>query len=103
MTTVNAYIRFEETAGGTVMACRCGHELGPATESYKRHAGCRRYPVSGLGPYVNPHRIGGERFEAREYFCPSCLVLFELEVALEGDPELHDVQLRAAEPEEAHG
>jgi acetone carboxylase gamma subunit len=32
----------------------------------------------------------------REYYCPGCVVLFEVEVATPGDPLLVDVELEFA-------
>lgn len=97
---INVYIEVSQDAErGAVMRCRCGLVLGPATGNYKRYSLEARYPVQHAGPHVNPYRLGGERFELREYYCPACLVLFETEVALVGDPVLHDVELAVGEEE----
>ncbi len=91
---VNAYIEVTRDADqGSVTRCRCGFVLGPASGNYKLYSLEARYPVQHAGPHVNPYRLGGARFELREYYCPACLVLFETEVALCDDPVLHDVEL----------
>jgi acetone carboxylase gamma subunit len=89
----NAYVHVTEHDGELVLRCRCGHVLGPASESYKRLSHETRRPIQAAGSCADPYRIGEGRFELREYSCPSCLVLYEIEVALTGDPILDDVLL----------
>ncbi len=90
---VNAYVEVVADGGEPVLRCRCGHVLGPATESYKRYSLEARYQVQEAGPLSNPYGLGGDRFELREYYCPRCVVRYESEVALRSDPVLHDVEL----------
>jgi N-methylhydantoinase B len=87
-----------------VVRCRCGYVLGPADAPYKQHAAVARYPVQRIGPEVNPYRIGGERFELREFYCPHCYTCLEVEIARPTDPILDDARvglawLRAREPQ----
>jgi N-methylhydantoinase B len=79
-----------------VLRCRCGHRLGPADGSPKRGAAWARFPVQRIGPEVNPHRLGGDRFELREFYCPGCYTLLEVEIARPGDPILEDALLAGA-------
>jgi N-methylhydantoinase B len=76
-----------------VVRCRCGHVLGPVDVPYKELAAQARYPVQHIGPEVNPMRIGGERFELREFYCPGCFTLLEVEIARPADPILDDARL----------
>jgi acetone carboxylase gamma subunit len=82
-------------AGGDapVYRCRCGTELGPADVPYKELAAQARFPVQRIGPEVNPARIGGARFELREFYCPGCTTLLEVEIARPDDPVLDDARL----------
>jgi N-methylhydantoinase B len=82
-------------AGGDapVYRCRCGAELGPADAPYKERAAQARFPVQRIGPEVNPARIGGARFELREFYCPGCTTLLEVEIARPDDPVLDDARL----------
>jgi N-methylhydantoinase B len=73
--------------------CRCGHVLGPAERPYKELAAQARFPVQRIGPDVNPAGIGGERFELREFYCPGCFTLLEVEIARRGDPLVDDARL----------
>ncbi|MFL5796468.1 MAG: hydantoinase B/oxoprolinase family protein [Actinomycetota bacterium] len=79
-----------------VHRCRCGHRLGPADGSYKRFAARARFPVQRIGPEVNPHRVNGDRFELREFFCPACWTRLEVEIARPDDPLLSDAELSPA-------
>lgn len=79
-----------------VYRCRCGCVLGPAVASYKQYAALARYPVQAIGPEVNPHRVGGARFELREFYCPACYTRLEVEIARPGDPLLEDACLSLA-------
>ena len=86
--------------GRLVIRCReCGEELGPAHESYKDFATERRRPMSVVGvEYVATDRRD-DPFELREYYCPSCSVLLDTDVARRSDPVLHDIELRIASDE----
>ena len=79
--------------GGPVYRCRCGHRLGPADGPYHRGAAWARFPVQRIGPEVNPHRVGGDRFEVRELYCPGCFTLLAVEVARPEDPILDEARL----------
>jgi N-methylhydantoinase B len=76
-----------------VYRCRCGHVLGSVDVAYKQLAARAIYPVQRIGPEVNPHRIGGNRFELREFYCPRCFTLLEVEIARPHDPIIDDARL----------
>jgi acetone carboxylase gamma subunit len=90
---VNAYLAVVGDGNSAVLRCQCGHTLGPANRPYKELALEARRPLQSLGPYFDPDGVGDGRFEVREYFCPGCTVLLEVEVARPGDPVLVDVEL----------
>ena len=79
--------------GRSVYRCRCGRFLGGAEIPYKHLAAEARFPVQRIGPDVNPQRIGGARFELREFYCPGCFTLLEVEIARPEDPLLDDARL----------
>lgn len=91
---INEYLSVVGRGAQAVTVCRCGHELGAASENYKQHALLREGPVQAAGPWVDPHNIGKDRFVCREFFCPGCLTLLDVEIAQSGEPLLWDVQLR---------
>jgi N-methylhydantoinase B len=82
--------------GRAVYRCRCGRFLGPAEIPYKHLAAEARFSVQRIGPEVNPGRIGGARFELREFYCPGCFTLLEVEIARPDDPVLDDARLAPA-------
>jgi N-methylhydantoinase B len=92
---VNDYLtmRTGASSGRKYIACTCGKLLSPANENYKDYCLLLENPIQKAGPQVNPHHIGGDRFVFREYFCPSCGVLFDTEVSLRGAPLLWDTLL----------
>lgn len=96
MQRISEQLRLSGTGAGAQVVCRCGHVLGPAAENYKRSALLRERPVQEAGPWVDPHHIGGERFVCREYFCPGCVTLLDVEIAQRDEPILWDVRVDPA-------
>jgi N-methylhydantoinase B len=89
---LNDYLAVQERDGLPVIECRCGHVIGPATENYKQHVLSKTVPLSKAGPHVNPYNVGEGRFALREYCCPGCLTLLDVEVALADEPPRWDLQ-----------
>lgn len=89
---LNDYLALAERDGQYVVQCRCGYVIGPATENYKLHVYRHVAPLSKAGPYVNPYNVGQGRFTLREYCCPGCLTLLDVEVALADEPPRWDFQ-----------
>jgi N-methylhydantoinase B len=88
---------FYDLAGDEpVQRCSCGHVLGSAEDSFKELAASARFPVQHVGPEVDPYDIGGGRFEAREFYCPNCWTLLNVEIARPGDAVIHDARLSPA-------
>jgi len=90
---ISEQLRIDGTGSAAQIVCRCGHVLGPAVENYKRHALLREGPVQAAGPWVDPFHIGGDRFVCREYFCPGCVTLLDVEIAQRDEPILWDVRV----------
>jgi N-methylhydantoinase B len=76
----NLYV--DSVNGKEMVHCRCGFMLGPGDKDVKSFLSVKRTDLSKAGPNVNPHALGAGRFFLREYYCPSCLLLIETEVAL---------------------
>jgi acetone carboxylase gamma subunit len=89
---LNDYLSLEERDGQRVIQCHCGHVIGPASENYKLHVVCHNAPLQKAGRYVNPFNIGENRFTLREYVCPKCLTLLDVEVSLKEEPPRWDLQ-----------
>lgn len=86
--TLNEYLSIE----GSDIVCRCGRVIGPANDNYKSHVISRVVPLSTAGPHVNAAGVGPGRFVLREFCCPSCLTLLDVEVTLKDEPARWDVQ-----------
>jgi acetone carboxylase gamma subunit len=42
---------------------------------------------------VNPRHVNDGRFELREFYCPGCFTMLEIEIARPDDPLLEDTSL----------
>lgn len=96
MRRINEQLGVAGVGADAVIRCRCGQELGPVTDNYKKFALMRERPVQEAGPWVDPHHVGGDAFVCREFFCPDCLTLLDVEIAQRDEPILWDVRI---EPE----
>jgi N-methylhydantoinase B len=94
---------FYDLRGDPSVRCRCGHVLGPAEGNYKDLAASAAFPVQRIGPEVNPGHWNGARFELREFYCPGCFTLLEIEIARPDDPVLEDATLALTPVEEPPG
>jgi N-methylhydantoinase B len=82
--------------GGTPHHCcaRCDADLGPARDNYKDHCLREDRPVAHAVPLSGePARYIDATPEFRQFFCPGCGGLIENEIALAGDPVLHDIEM----------
>lgn len=79
--------------GNGNFACRCGAELGPMNGNWKQHTATRRLAAADIGEHLKLH----EELEMREFSCPSCATLLELEVVRKDSASLHDVELKVSE------
>ncbi|MEV7046299.1 hydantoinase B/oxoprolinase family protein [Amycolatopsis sp. NPDC051061] len=77
----------DEPGTGPVIRCaRCSHEICAADADWKDHVPHREAPLAEAGPV---HRDTGECV-LREFYCPGCAAMLEVEMARPGDPPLHD-------------
>ena len=93
MVDINEQVRIEGSGPSATAVCRCGHPLGPAAQNYKRGTLMRERPVQEAGPWVDPHHLGGDRFVCREFFCPGCATLLDVEIAQRHEPVLWDARV----------
>ncbi len=91
------FLEVTTVEGKPVYRClKCGHILGPAGRDYKSYALRREQPLSKAQPRYLP--LNTSRYNFREYFCPKCAVLFEVDMALADEPELTSFELKGAGP-----
>ncbi len=82
-----------EVAGKKVYRCAtCGYEIGPVTKNYREKALKNEAPISKNQPIeMVPKKAG---FILREYYCPQCAILFEVEMAAKGEKETVSILLK---------
>lgn len=101
MPSLSTYLSVERhEAGAWTIVCRCGHVLGSADRNFKELALEARYPIQHLGPQVDPNHLSSS-LEVREFYCPGCAVLLDVEVSHRDDPVLHDIELDLPESTES--
>lgn len=80
--------------GRRVVICDCGHEFGPLERNWKE--GTRilvRDSEELLEEIYDPyHRCDPSWMQLREFYCPGCFALLEVEAVPPGYPVLYDFQ-----------
>ena len=71
--------------------CSCGWDPGPASENWKTKAASRVVGAGACGPYIRLHA----ELQLREFCCPACATLLELEVYSRDEEPLWTVALDA--------
>jgi N-methylhydantoinase B len=81
------YLQAARLNGAQMIQCTwCGEVLCRAEQNWKDHAIVRRASLATAGPL----RVENEQFFLREFFCPGCATVLEVEVASDDMPPLHD-------------
>lgn len=73
---------------------RCGQDLGSVAENYKHGCLIEETDVLKANPHIgDPHRYVDADIVFRRFYCPSCAVLIETEIAHAQDPPLWDIEI----------
>jgi acetone carboxylase gamma subunit len=72
---------------------KCGHILGPAADDYKNFALKKDEPFSKAQPI--DLEVKGDMYVLREYFCPKCATMFEVDVVLKEEKQIHSIMLKS--------
>ena len=82
--------RGAEGSKGKIICLKCGTVLCDATKNYKEYV-----------PYIdrNPAEVGHLLIDPdwmvyREYYCPHCAILLEVDATPPGEPHLWDIEIR---------
>jgi acetone carboxylase gamma subunit len=52
-------------------------------------------PISKAQPaFLASYAIKSDTFVMREYYCPSCAVLFEVDMVQKDEPQIHSIELK---------
>ena len=78
--------------GKEVYRClKCSHVLGPITEDYKDFALKNEAPLTKGQPAFLAGMTG--RFVLREYYCPGCGLMFEVDMVAKEEKQIRSVRL----------
>lgn len=74
---------------------KCGTQLGSAREDYKDYASKRTVPISKAQPqFLASYAAEKDRFVMREYYCPNCAVMFEVDMVAKDEPQIRSIELK---------
>jgi acetone carboxylase gamma subunit len=90
------YLEAKDVEGNMFYACtKCGHELGSIKEDYKQLASHRTVPISKAQPaFLASYAVKSNTFVMREYYCPECGVMFEVDMVKKDEPRIHSIALK---------
>ena len=90
-------LEITEANNAHVYKClKCGHVLGPARENYKNFAKKRTVPIWKNEPgYLASFSKQSDRFVMREYYCPGCAIMFEVDMVHKDEPPIHSIEIKA--------
>jgi len=80
----------------TVSCTECGHTICNAEEDYKLHCAMESEPLEELGPgFESPAELldADHDVQFRQFYCPSCAVLIDHEIARAEDRILQDIEI----------
>ncbi len=87
---VSEYLTIDDVEGKIVIRCtRCQYTFCAANENPKEHALMKESSPEKCGTLFKE----SERFVFREFYCPKCATIFDVEVRLKGQPLLWDARL----------
>ena len=87
---VNANLAIVQRNDGAVFRCRCGEFLARAEENYKEYLAWAEVPCSAAGPYTT----AAPEYVLREFYCPACYALLEVDVVEKGEAISKEVELK---------
>ena len=91
---IGEHLFIASTAAGMKTKCECGHVFGPHDRNWKLEAliNVRRDPQSLAQIYPHSDCCDGDWMELREFICPGCATLLEVEACAPGFPIVHDFE-----------
>ncbi|MFD1718580.1 acetone carboxylase subunit gamma [Georgenia deserti] len=89
---IGEHLYIVKGAEGRVVKCDCGHEFGDYRENWKLQARIRVRDDQESIEEIYPGRFACDAswMELREFLCPGCLTLLEVEAAPPGFPVVFD-------------
>lgn len=88
---LSEYILIKESAEEKVICCRkCEYVFCKAKDNYKNYALVKEGSLAKPGTLFED----STRFVSREFYCPGCATMVDVEVCLKGAPFVWDCQLK---------
>ena len=89
---INEHLYVVEKEGDRIVKCDCGHEFGNYQENWKLKASIHVRNTDDKLQEIYPQMMHcyPEYMELREYFCPGCWSLLEVEAVPPGYPVIFD-------------
>jgi acetone carboxylase gamma subunit len=96
MLKISENLGVREAEGEMVYEClKCGEVLGSAKQDYKDFALKRTVPISKAQPeYLASYATKSGHFVLKEYYCPKCAVMFEVDMTAKNEPQIHSIELK---------
>lgn len=92
---INENLSLRRTDAGARFVCACGHDLAAGDTNFKEACAVRERSTADIGEgYASFAVEMAAQMCFREFFCPTCGVRLNTEVARVGDPFLWDVAPR---------
>ena len=86
------YLEIRNVKGKDTIVCtKCGHDFGSAKGNFKDGAVQREVPLQESAEHFPPP--GETRFVLREFYCPGCATMLEVDMVQPGESNLWDIQL----------
>lgn len=91
---IGEHLFIVDKAGSRITKCECGHEFGDYRANWKLAANIvvRSDEASLRDIYPNSDLCDPEWMEIREFVCPGCFTLLEVEACPPGYPVVHDFE-----------
>jgi acetone carboxylase gamma subunit len=87
---ISEYLEIQDVSGQRVIQCtKCKYVFCPATDNYKDWALVNELPPTQAGPIHHET----DQFVLREFYCPGCATMLEVEMCLRGAPYIRDFVL----------
>jgi acetone carboxylase gamma subunit len=85
------YLVIDDVSGKPMVRCRkCEYVFCSPKENYKNYCLVSENPLTKAGPQY----AKTERFILREFYCPKCATMLDVEMCLKDSPFVFDAQLR---------
>lgn len=96
MVRVLEYLEVAPGENEPVYRClKCGNALGSAAGDYKDFALKRTVPISKAQPqYLAAYAAQKGNFVMREYYCPHCAVMFEVDMVHKDEKQIRSVEIK---------